>query len=195
MSQVTCDQLFGTPIWHIESELPEGAVDWALSIEKNVENQNGKRSGRLGYQSPRLSTMHTARGALQYPMTNWDEFPYFEHIKKQLDFLPQFKFNNYWVNVNRKNSYNVKHTHPCVDLSVVWYLTDSMGLMVIEHPMVHTRTHLYEKIGHEVRVVDYLRCYMNITSKKPTVIFRGEKLENYDAVISRIGASYTFLAK
>ena len=33
-----------------------------------------------------------------------------------------------------------------------------------------------EKLGHEVRVVDYLRCYMNITSKKPTVIFRGEKL-------------------
>ena len=49
-----------------------------------------------------------------------------------------------------------------------------------------------EKLGHQVRVVDYLRCYMNITSKKPTVIFRGEKLENYDAVISRIGASYTF---
>ena len=49
-----------------------------------------------------------------------------------------------------------------------------------------------EKLGHEVRVVDYLRCYMNITSKKPTVIYRGEKLENYDAVISRIGASYTF---
>ena len=37
-----------------------------------------------------------------------------------------------------------------------------------------------EKLGHEVRVVDYLRCYMNITSKKPTVIFRGEKLENYE---------------
>ena len=52
--------------------------------------------------------------------------------------------------------------------------------------------HSAEKLGHEVRVVDYLRCNMNITSKKPTVIFRGEKLENYDAVISRIGASYTF---
>ena len=49
-----------------------------------------------------------------------------------------------------------------------------------------------EKLGHEVRVVDYLRCYMNITSKKPTVIFRGEKLEDYDAVITRIGASYTY---
>ena len=48
-----------------------------------------------------------------------------------------------------------------------------------------------EKLGHEVRVVDYLRCYMNITSEKPTVFYRGENLKEYDAVISRIGASYT----
>ncbi len=45
--------------------------------------------------------------------------------------------------------------------------------------------------GHEVRVVDYLRCYMNITSAKPQVLFRGENLA-FDAVIPRIGASYTF---
>lgn len=45
--------------------------------------------------------------------------------------------------------------------------------------------------GHEVRVVDYLRCYMNITSAKPKVLFRGEEL-HFDAIIPRIGASYTF---
>jgi len=45
--------------------------------------------------------------------------------------------------------------------------------------------------GHEVRVVDYLRCYMNITSRKPKVIFAGEEL-NFDAVVPRIGASRTF---
>lgn len=45
--------------------------------------------------------------------------------------------------------------------------------------------------GHEVRVVDYLRCYMNITSRHPKVIYAGEEL-NFDAVIPRIGASYTF---
>ncbi len=45
--------------------------------------------------------------------------------------------------------------------------------------------------GHDVRVVDYLRCYMNITSAKPKVLFRGEEL-HFDAVIPRIGASYTF---
>ncbi len=45
--------------------------------------------------------------------------------------------------------------------------------------------------GHDVRVTDYLRCYMNITSAKPKVLFRGEEL-NFDAVIPRIGASHTF---
>ena len=46
--------------------------------------------------------------------------------------------------------------------------------------------------GHEVRVVDYLRCYMNITSRKPTVYYGGESLGKADAVIPRIGASETF---
>ena len=48
-----------------------------------------------------------------------------------------------------------------------------------------------EAAGHEVRVVDYLRCYMNITSKRPSILLAGEELE-FDAIIPRIGASYTF---
>jgi len=49
-----------------------------------------------------------------------------------------------------------------------------------------------EQRGHEVRVVDALRCYMNITSLKPSIHYRGDVLEGFDAVIPRIGASITF---
>jgi len=49
-----------------------------------------------------------------------------------------------------------------------------------------------ESRGHEIRVIDALRCYMNITSLKPTIHYRGEVLEEFDAVIPRIGASITF---
>lgn len=49
-----------------------------------------------------------------------------------------------------------------------------------------------EQRGHEVRVIDYLRCYMNITSLKPMVIYQGSPLEGIDAVIPRIGAPHTF---
>lgn len=45
--------------------------------------------------------------------------------------------------------------------------------------------------GHTVSVVDYLRCYMDITSAKPQVLLRGEP-QVFDAIIPRIGASHTF---
>ncbi len=46
--------------------------------------------------------------------------------------------------------------------------------------------------GHEIQVLDALRCYMNIASHNPTIHFKGEQLNGFDAVIPRIGASITF---
>src|SRR5690625_1168865 len=49
-----------------------------------------------------------------------------------------------------------------------------------------------EANGHEVRVIDPLRCYMNIMPHKPEIHYKGGPLEGFDAVIPRIGASITF---
>ncbi|MGH8461829.1 MAG: 30S ribosomal protein S6--L-glutamate ligase [Stenotrophobium sp.] len=46
--------------------------------------------------------------------------------------------------------------------------------------------------GHSVRVVDVLRCYMNIAPHNPQIHYRGKPLEDFDAVLPRIGASVTF---
>ncbi|HKJ86197.1 MAG TPA: 30S ribosomal protein S6--L-glutamate ligase [Spirochaetia bacterium] len=46
--------------------------------------------------------------------------------------------------------------------------------------------------GHEVLVIDPLQCYMNITSRNPSIHYRGEVLNEIDAIIPRIGASITF---
>ncbi|MCB9916108.1 MAG: 30S ribosomal protein S6--L-glutamate ligase [Planctomycetes bacterium] len=45
--------------------------------------------------------------------------------------------------------------------------------------------------GHEVQVVNYLRCYMDIASHRPSVMYVGKRLE-VDAVVPRIGTSHTF---
>jgi len=47
------------------------------------------------------------------------------------------------------------------------------------------------KREHEVDVYDTLKCYMDIATTGPGIIFRGEQLPHYDAVIPRIGASIT----
>lgn len=49
-----------------------------------------------------------------------------------------------------------------------------------------------EQRGHEVKVIDHLRCYMNITAHRPSIMYQGKLLEDVDAVIPRIGASNTF---
>lgn len=46
--------------------------------------------------------------------------------------------------------------------------------------------------GHDVRVVNPLRCYMNITSAKPMVHYRDQILNDFDVVVPRIGASITY---
>jgi ribosomal protein S6--L-glutamate ligase len=49
-----------------------------------------------------------------------------------------------------------------------------------------------EQRGHEIHVIDHLRCYINITAHKPEIVYHGESLAGFDAVIPRIGASVTF---
>lgn len=49
-----------------------------------------------------------------------------------------------------------------------------------------------EEKGFEVDIIDTMHCYMDITSSKPTVRYKGKPLPTYDAIIPRIGASVTF---
>jgi len=49
-----------------------------------------------------------------------------------------------------------------------------------------------EERGHTMEIINTLRCYMNIASRRPEVYYNGESLQGFDAVIPRIGASVTF---
>ena len=60
---------------------------------------------------------------------------------------------------------------------------------------LYSTNSLYEaalKRGHEVRVIDYVKCHMEITSMRPSIYLGEEKLTGFDAIIPRIGATYTF---
>lgn len=46
--------------------------------------------------------------------------------------------------------------------------------------------------GHIMKVIDHMRCYIEITADQPRLIYQGSPLTDIDAVIPRIGARYTF---
>lgn len=49
-----------------------------------------------------------------------------------------------------------------------------------------------EEHGHHVEVVDHLKCTIIMEKNKPSVLYKGRSLDNFDAIIPRIGASVTF---
>ena len=48
-----------------------------------------------------------------------------------------------------------------------------------------------EKRGHQVRVVNYIHCEARIEKSKPIVVYKGEVLSGFDAIIPRIASSFT----
>lgn len=46
--------------------------------------------------------------------------------------------------------------------------------------------------GHEVHVIDHTKCSIVVEQGNPALVYNGHPLEQYDAVIPRIGASVTF---
>ncbi|MDP2059197.1 MAG: 30S ribosomal protein S6--L-glutamate ligase [Flavobacteriaceae bacterium] len=49
-----------------------------------------------------------------------------------------------------------------------------------------------QKRGHQVEIIDPLRCDIVIEKKKPEIYYKGRHLNDIQAVIPRIGASITF---
>lgn len=63
------------------------------------------------------------------------------------------------------------------------------------NPHLYSTKRLIEAIreaGHEALVVDHSICDLIIEQEGPSIIYKGEKLVNVDAIIPRIGASVTF---
>lgn len=49
-----------------------------------------------------------------------------------------------------------------------------------------------ESRGHRVEIIDHMKCLLVIEKKNPMVWYHGRKLDYFDAIIPRIGASVTF---
>ncbi len=67
--------------------------------------------------------------------------------------------------------------------------------MLARNPNLYSHKRLKEAAeerGHELQIINTLRCYMNIVSQRPEIYYHNEKLPKFDAVIPRIGASITF---
>lgn len=71
-----------------------------------------------------------------------------------------------------------------------------MKIVVLSrNPKLYSTMRLVEAAkekGHEVLVVDHLKCIIELEKKTPRIFYNGTYLDDIDAIIPRIGASVTF---
>ena len=116
--------LFSTPVWHIEGapqqlvdELYQGAYKF-----KEVYTDTPQRSNEGGYQTPNLK---------------WKDFhpQGIEYVNKVVgDIFEDFKVKAWWYNISGKGDWNTPDTHPRSDYALVFYVTDSDGLLRFINP-------------------------------------------------------------
>ncbi len=124
-------KLFYTPVFHIEAEdhdisITKSTYNWAMNLEKLNTTQS--RSNVGGFHSPASDKFD-----LLLPEA-------LLMLQRKLSFLPDMELINWWININRKGDYNLPHTHPEVDLAVVYYLTKNHGSLILQHPSLSSRS-------------------------------------------------------
>jgi hypothetical protein len=114
--------IFATPFWHIKcisqelvDELYQGAYRFKKKYPSNQKSNQG------GYQTHPLE---------------WKDFhpQGIEYIDKVVGDIFKFEVESWWYNINGKGHWNLPHTHPSSDMALVWYITDSDGLIHLMNP-------------------------------------------------------------
>jgi len=132
--------LFPTPLWEIKATkeiepVIEDIIKHAYNYKEN--NKPEKYSNIGGYQTKTLPLDKFHPNGLDYIESIIKEYisPEYEISK---DLLP----SGWWININGTGSWNAPHCHPASDLVLIWYLTDSNGLLSLINPYTYSRVHL-----------------------------------------------------
>jgi len=128
--------LFATPLWFIDGA-PQQLVDelYQGAYRFKESHQSENRSNEGGYQTPPLG---------------WKEFQPQgrEHIEKVVGDTFEFKVEveSWWYNINGKGHWNTPHIHT-THFALVWYLTDSNGLLQLMNPFPQRHNSLTESMS------------------------------------------------
>lgn len=129
------DILFETPIWHLEctdKSIVKELKEWAIKYER--EHKSINMTNRGGYHGPNE--------------TEIKKLPCIDYFKERLSFLPNCYVDNWWLNVQRKDNYNVEHCHGAAALSLIWYITDNNNTLVFRNENEYARHGLWHMFDY-----------------------------------------------
>ena len=123
--------IFATPFWHIEGASQQVLESYHQWIVDDLYR------GVYKFKEKYPSESHSNQGGYQSPPFSWEDFhpEGKQYINKVIEELGIGKCEiRWWCNINPTGAWNLPHTHPGADFALVWYLTDSDGLLHLINP-------------------------------------------------------------
>lgn len=157
---------------------------------RSVKSSSGEKEQRLVIKTP--ITMGNETWDIEITLTNRDSMGYRmligrEAMKERVLIDPDSSFC-----LGHRDEADVQSFY-----QVAKPRRDGLKIIVLaSNPDLYSNKRLMEageERGHDMRFVNIRQCYMNMSSTKPEVFYRGgELLEHVDAIIPRIKPSMTF---
>ena len=144
--------IFPTPVWHIEGTPQQLVNDLCKNISIIKENIHL-------YQTEENTTVSN-QGGYQTAQFSWEEFhpagiEYIENIVNNIiSSKTSVSITGWWYNINPQGAWNVPHSHGGADYALVWYLTDSDGLLQLMNP--HTSRKNNQDVSFNAKKGDIL---------------------------------------
>lgn len=129
MTHINSEYIFPTPYWWVDlTDLDnDKMLEACYEIEHNQKGRN--RSNRGGYQSDDLPYYHPPFNDLLGHIYSASQTIIEESYARFCNARYQkVSIENYWININRKNDFNLDHVHPGCFLSGVYYVSADSSL-------------------------------------------------------------------
>ena len=156
--------IFPTSVWHIEGTPQQLLDDLCKNISSIKENihlyqttEKTTVSNQGGYQTAQFSQEEFHPAGIEYIENIVDNIISSKdsswHYVSQHRLL-QVNITGWWYNINPKGAWNVPHSHGGADYALVWYLTDSDGLLQLMNP--HTSRKNSQDVSFNAKKGDIL---------------------------------------
>ena len=133
MTKLIKHDLFSTPLWHIKGASQQLVDDLSKNIsviKENIHLYQTTKDTPSGYSN---------QGGYQTAQFVWKNFhpagiEYIEKLVSDIFVDYTVDISGWWYNINPQGAWNIPHSHGGVHYALVWYLTDSDGLLNLMNP-------------------------------------------------------------
>jgi uncharacterized protein (TIGR02466 family) len=132
------------------------------------------------YQSKTESVSFSNRGGWQSPPDFYEQESFLDFKKYIMNnvfqslsyYNTQFELGNMWININKKDNYNISHMHPGANMSgVFWIKTPTnCGNLIFENPLVFLEYKLLQNLNEQEKTKYNCHSLFKFTPKEGTLV-------------------------